>query len=136
MSDRTDTPDQNNHALVQPIHTAVKGRARFKVKGLYHSESLKQHLEFNLNQDSGIVKVLANPLTGNILIFFAPNRSFDHIAAPIEPLVLNYRKQRGKSLLGKDPQSIFNHCPRRFFRPANFSRSCTGFEESIANRPD
>ncbi|MFB2983174.1 HAD-IC family P-type ATPase, partial [Microseira sp. BLCC-F43] len=96
MSARTETTHKNNHPLVQPIHTAVKGRARFKVNGLYHSESLKQHLEFNLAKDFGIVQVRANPLTGNILVFFAPNRSFYHIATEIERLVLDYRKQGGK----------------------------------------
>ncbi|GET37775.1 cation-transporting ATPase [Microseira wollei NIES-4236] len=96
MSHRTETSHKNNHPLVQPIHTAVKGRARFKVNGLYHSESLKQHLEFNLAKDFGIVQVRANPLTGNILVFFAPNRSFYHIATQIERLVLDYRKQGGE----------------------------------------
>ncbi len=93
MSDRTDTPHRNHHPLVQPIHTAVRGRARFKVNGLYHSESLKQHLEFKLIQNCDIVKVSANPLTGNIVVFFAPNRSFSHIATLIERLVLNYKTQ-------------------------------------------
>lgn len=102
MSDRIDTPDTNNHPLVQPIHTAVKGRARFKVNGLYHSEDLKQHLEFNLAKDSGILQVRANPLTGNLLVFFSPNRSFSHIATLIECLVFNYKKPSGRAILGKN----------------------------------
>ncbi|HBE33340.1 MAG TPA: hypothetical protein DD990_19000 [Cyanobacteria bacterium UBA11368] len=103
MSDRANTPQKNNHPLVQPIHTAVKGRARFKVNGLYHSESLKQYLEFNLAKNSGIVQVRANALTGNILVFFTSNRSFSHIATLIERLVLDYRKQGGKYMLWSKP---------------------------------
>lgn len=34
----------NQTYWVQAIHTAVKGRARYKVNGLYHSEALKDIL--------------------------------------------------------------------------------------------
>jgi membrane-associated phospholipid phosphatase len=78
--------------MIQPIHTTVKGRARYKVNGLYHSEALKKYLELKLLQEKIIEQVRANPLTGNILIIFCPNISQDFIASLLEKAILDYRK--------------------------------------------
>lgn len=58
--------------MVQAIHTAVAGRARFKVDGLYRSEALKRFLEEQAARanGNGIKAVSANTLTGNALIHF------------------------------------------------------------------
>jgi Ca2+-transporting ATPase len=73
--------------MVEAIHTAVKGRARYKVSGLYRSESLKKHLEIKLENEHGISYVSASPLTGNVLVVFNSDRTPNHIAALIEAVV-------------------------------------------------
>ena len=56
--------------MVQAVHTLVKGRARYKVAGLYRSESLKQKIEQDLTQHKWIVSVSVNTLTGSVLVLF------------------------------------------------------------------
>ncbi|MBD2304483.1 HAD-IC family P-type ATPase [Chroococcidiopsis sp. FACHB-1243] len=86
----------NSPPLVQAIHTAVKGRARYKVQRLKHSEYLKKYLEFELLTHKGIQQVRANPDTGNVLVIFQPSFSPNAIALPIEKIVIEYRKQSKK----------------------------------------
>lgn len=99
-------PPLNGHShhakshQVRPIHTVVQGRARYKVRDLHRSDTLKQYLESRLLAQGGINLVSANPLTGNVLVIFdpqnngaAPGRNGTAIAARIEALVLEYRKQ-------------------------------------------
>jgi Ca2+-transporting ATPase len=81
--------------VVQAIHTAVKGRARYKVKELYRSESLKRCLERWLLDRSEINVISANPLTGNVLVTFNPDVSPTKIALLIEEAVLNHQEQDG-----------------------------------------
>ncbi|GAB1538425.1 hypothetical protein NUACC21_10860 [Scytonema sp. NUACC21] len=83
--------------LVQAIHTAVKGRARYKVNGLYRSEALKRYLELKLSEKTGIQQVRANHYTGNVLVLFPSNFSQNAIATLIQDTVLDYRQQNRKS---------------------------------------
>jgi Ca2+-transporting ATPase len=73
--------------MVETIHTAVKGRARYKVSGLYRSESLKKHIEIELENEQGVRYVSASPLTGNVLVVFNSDRTPNHIASLIEAVV-------------------------------------------------
>jgi Ca2+-transporting ATPase len=86
--------------VVKIIHNQVKGRARYKVKELYRSESLKQYLERALSEMSGINYVSANPLTSNILVIFEKEYSADKVALLIEQNISQYQKLANK-LLGK-----------------------------------
>jgi Ca2+-transporting ATPase len=70
-------------APVVPIHTAVAGRARFKVAGLYRSQLMKTLLESSLCGAEGIKQVDANPLTGNVLVTFDTCRDVGHVTAMI-----------------------------------------------------
>lgn len=70
--------------LVLPIHTAVKGRARFRVAPLYRSPDLKKALESRLPGKNGIHSVSANVVSGNILVLFDPDRDLSHIVALVE----------------------------------------------------
>lgn len=70
--------------LVLPIHTAVKGRARFRVADLYHSPELKKALESQLSGKNGIRNVSANIVSGSVLVLFDPDRDLNHIVALIE----------------------------------------------------
>ncbi|HVO83509.1 MAG TPA: cation-transporting P-type ATPase [Syntrophobacteria bacterium] len=64
--------------MVRPIHAKVQGRARYRVDGLYRSESLKAFLESRLVLEAGILRVSASTLTGNVLVWF--NTGGDHRA--------------------------------------------------------
>jgi Ca2+-transporting ATPase len=87
--------------FVQPIHTTVTGRARFKVNGLYGSELMKRHLASNLSNEDGIRSFSINTLTGNILIFYQLHNTHIKVAARIEGLVLEYNKANGNRLFEK-----------------------------------
>lgn len=91
--------------LVQPIHTAVKGRARYKVNGLYHSEALKRYLESRLLEQEIILQARANSYTGNVLVIFHPCGSTT-IALLIQEIVLDYQKKGSKSLAATQSQSF------------------------------
>jgi P-type Ca2+ transporter type 2C len=77
--------------MVEAIHTAVNGRARYRVEGLYRSESLRRLLEFRLAQNRDITHVSASALTGNLLVCFNSDNTPHSIAAIIEDIVVEYR---------------------------------------------
>jgi Ca2+-transporting ATPase len=97
MTTQTISFKSNQTPLVQSIHTAVKGRARYKINGLHRSESLRTFLEFKLLDRQGIRQVYANPLTGNLVVIFHPASSPSDIAALIEGILSEYGKRNGKS---------------------------------------
>ncbi|OUL17891.1 hypothetical protein BV372_34445 [Nostoc sp. T09] len=78
---------------VKTIHSAVKGRARYKVNGLYGSEALKRYLGLRLSKAEGIAQVSANTWTGNVLVIFHPNFSPSAIALLLQDIVLDYAKE-------------------------------------------
>jgi Ca2+-transporting ATPase len=79
-------------AVVKAIHQAVSGRTRFKVEGLYRSESLKKHLEHSLSLREGVRQVSIHTLTGNVLIFYNSNQRPSDIASFVEMAVVAYRR--------------------------------------------
>jgi P-type Ca2+ transporter type 2C len=79
--------------VIQAIHTKVKGRARYKIKELYRSVSLKIYLERSLANYPEIIQVSANPLTSNILVFFKPETSIHEIGFLIDQTVVDYKKK-------------------------------------------
>lgn len=80
-------PDQNSDSVdsdrfdprVVPIHTILRGRARFNVAGLYRSSAMKRRLEEQLSLENWVHFVSANPLTGNVLIRFDPERELESV---------------------------------------------------------
>ncbi len=78
--------------MVQAIHVSVKGRARYKIKGLYRSESLKKHLKLRLSEKEEISHFSVNALTGNILVFFNSGNNVHAIASVIEGIVIEYKE--------------------------------------------
>lgn len=58
--------------MIRPVHTAVQGRARYKVSGLAGAEALKHHIELHLGAQPGIHEVSASTATGNVLVLFQP----------------------------------------------------------------
>ena len=96
------------HTLVQPVHTSVHGRARFKVGGLYCSGLLKIHLESSLANHDRIKGISANILTGNILIFYHSSSTHTAIAALLEGVVSEYHKKNGNHRIGTRDQKKRN----------------------------
>jgi P-type Ca2+ transporter type 2C len=88
----------NHNILVRTIHSAVKGRARYKVHGLYGSEALKRYLGYKLSKEEGIVQVSANIYTGNVLVMFRPDFSPQAIALVIKRIVLDFQSKNKESL--------------------------------------
>ncbi|WP_414576812.1 phosphatase PAP2 family protein [Anabaena sp. CCY 9402-a] len=82
----------HEHGLIQAIHTSVKGRARFKVKGLHLSEFMGKYIESRLLEEKNIDQVRANHLTGNVLVIFSPDFRHSAIASRLQDIVLDYRK--------------------------------------------
>lgn len=73
--------------MVEPIHTAVAGRTRFKVEGLYRSKSLEKLLESRLARLQDISLASANALTGNVLVCYNSGNNPQTIAVLIEGIV-------------------------------------------------
>ena len=81
--------------MVEAIHTAVRGRARYRVGGLYRSEGLKQYLSDHLNQDGAVYSFSVNILTGNVLIRFNGHRTTAELGEVLQILVRNFQEQNG-----------------------------------------
>ncbi len=82
--------------MVQAIHTTVPGRVRYKVEGLYRSESLKRLIEERLAENKGIHSVSAEPLTGKVLVSFNSDNTPATVATLIEQVVAEHD---GRSLV-------------------------------------
>ncbi|MEJ2672878.1 MAG: HAD-IC family P-type ATPase [Deltaproteobacteria bacterium] len=80
-------------SIIQALHTAVAGRARFKVEGLYRSPDLQRLLQIRLAQVQEITRVSASALTGNVLVCFNSGNTSEHIAALLEEIVSECRSQ-------------------------------------------
>jgi membrane-associated phospholipid phosphatase len=96
MSDRTDTFLSTTYSFVITLHNNVRGRGRYKIKGLWANKNLKSYLESQLSTKIGIIHVSANPTTGNILVRFESKYSHQEIAFLLHKLVLEYREQKIK----------------------------------------
>ncbi len=76
--------------LVQPLHTTVRGRGRYRVRGLYRSEPLRKYLEVCLSGEKGIGYASGNSLTGSFFVRFNSDNTHSSIAASIERLVREF----------------------------------------------
>ena len=114
--------------MVQAIHTAVPGRVRYKVTGLYHSELLKSLIEIQLTQKKGILSVSANPLTGKVLISFNSDNTEASVATLLERVVTEHSNRDSapeRIATAQDPQRQEDHkIPRSVVAAQNtfFSR--------------
>lgn len=81
------SPQAHSSVPVIPIHTAVRGRARFKVAGLRRSVRMKTQLETSLSGAEGIKSVVANPLTGNVFVTFDTSCDVDDVASMIAGVI-------------------------------------------------
>ncbi|HUL11215.1 MAG TPA: cation-transporting P-type ATPase [Methylococcaceae bacterium] len=95
-------PDQT---LVVLLHAGAAGRIRLKVRGLYRSERLKAELENNLVRRARVRTVNANPLTGNVLVGFAPDEDQAKIIAEVDRLARLYLQSRPAPAVQPPPPS-------------------------------
>lgn len=82
----------HEYGLIEAVHTSVKGRARFKVKGLHFSEFMGKYIESRLLEAKNIVQVKANHLTSNVLVIFRPDFKHSAIASQLQDTILDYQK--------------------------------------------
>lgn len=77
-------------ASIEPIHTKVAGRARFRIPGLRHAPPVKSYLERRLAGKPEVLEVSASCITGNLLIAYNSNNDHRSIAQIIEGIVHEY----------------------------------------------
>src|SRR5690554_1244185 len=98
---RPDSSSMSNPSrsmLVTLAHYGAPGRIRVKIRGLYRSEILKAALEELPSRNRWLESVSANPLTGNALIRFTPDRPIAHIIDELEQWVRTHWKPRTAAL--------------------------------------
>ncbi|WP_413199192.1 phosphatase PAP2 family protein [Nostoc piscinale] len=93
-------------SLIRALHTSIQGRARYKVKGLLDSLTLKKYLELRLPQQEGILQASANHLTGNVLVLFQPDFSPNAIAWMLQNIVLDYTRSHKRLPPSTAPEFI------------------------------
>jgi len=76
--------------VVEPIHTAVKGRGRFRVAGLRRSDALKAHIESRLSRFDGIRLARASTRTGTVLLTYHPGRPAEDVAEILQGVVMRF----------------------------------------------
>jgi P-type Ca2+ transporter type 2C len=81
--------------LVFTVHEAVKGRARFRVEGLYRSDPLKCRIEKTLAGQAGIDRYSVSVLTGKVLVFFNSGNTTETVRSLIEAAVTAHQGNGG-----------------------------------------
>jgi P-type Ca2+ transporter type 2C len=95
------------NALIVPLHTAVPGRARFKVAGLHRNDGLKRSLELALTYRDGVRSASGSVLTGNILILFDPQITLSVVQGWLEDAVRARESSRASSALHEAPRAVW-----------------------------
>ncbi|WP_013324347.1 cation-translocating P-type ATPase [Gloeothece verrucosa] len=76
--------------ILSTLHTSIKGRRRYKIKGLRQFLALKYLLEMKLSHERGINYVRANTTSGNLLLLYQADRNPEEIKSLIEALVQEF----------------------------------------------
>jgi hypothetical protein len=95
--------------LIQPIHTKVAGRARFRIPGLRNAPPVKHFIERRLSHQSDILDASASSVTGNLLVSYNSNNDHRSIQTIIEAIVQEYATDADKPVSpkkGSRPRSI------------------------------
>ena len=79
--------------MLREIHNAIRGRVRYKVKGLYRSAALRYRLETIPSRSQEVNHVSASTLTGNVLILFNPDCNLRVIASLVEKAAVDHFRQ-------------------------------------------
>jgi len=86
--------------VVETLHAAVAGRARFRVKELYGCDSLRKHLERSLAADPAVISANANILTSAILVRFDSGATQGRLQSVIEEAVSEFNRCNEKDSSG------------------------------------
>ena len=92
--------------MIEAIHTAVAGRARYRVSGLYRDESLKRLLELRLARIKAITRVSANSLTGTLLVCYNTGNTHETIADLIAEVVAEHQNHISRGPLANNPGDV------------------------------
>jgi P-type Ca2+ transporter type 2C len=76
-------------AAVRIVHSSVPGRARYAVRALERNTKLADLVEQTLGAAPGVRSVRANPVTGTVLLFFAPHTPLAQLDETLSKLVSN-----------------------------------------------
>ena len=76
------TVERHQRFSLKPC-SRIRGRERWHVSGLRGNERLAAAVEVALKSESGVEEVVANPLTGRVLVRYSP----DHIETPVETMI-------------------------------------------------
>lgn len=79
--------------MIQTRHIAVRGRARFKIQGLYRSERLKHYIEQQLSEQENITRFSINTLTGSVLILFNSGQTHADIEAVLREILSEQKNE-------------------------------------------
>ncbi len=80
-------PYPSPHPIASPVHTAVPGRARYRVTGLRGNRVLKTLLEERLSGMTDVVRVSASTETGTLLIRYNSGHSHREIEEVIRSVL-------------------------------------------------
>ncbi|MBM4287172.1 MAG: cation-transporting P-type ATPase [Deltaproteobacteria bacterium] len=122
--------------MVQAIHTAVEGRARFKIPALYRCEPLREFLQIRLSQHhgNGIRSFSANTLTGNALVYYYTTNTPETIALLLEKVVREYQVATGKLPPESKTGGIPDKAPQQTGSPADQDKAAP-WSVSLQNFP-
>jgi P-type Ca2+ transporter type 2C len=88
-------------AVVETLHAAIAGRARFRIKELYRCDSLKHHLERKLDADPAVISAGANIFSSAVLVRYDSGATLDQIKSLVEKAVSEFNQSY---------ESIINDC--------------------------
>jgi P-type Ca2+ transporter type 2C len=86
-------------AVVETLHSAITGRARFRIKELYRCDSFKDHLERILGADPAVISAGANTLTSTVLLRYDSGATLDRIRSLVEKAVSEFNQSYEPNIL-------------------------------------
>jgi Ca2+-transporting ATPase len=92
--------------LIQPIHTKVAGRARFRIPGLRNTPPIKHFIERRLSHQSDILDARASSVTGNLLVSYNSHNDHRSIQTIIEKIIHEYAADTDKPVSPKKVSQI------------------------------
>ncbi|HMK42695.1 MAG TPA: cation-transporting P-type ATPase [Dissulfurispiraceae bacterium] len=79
--------------MIDPLHTAVPGRGRYRIHGLKRSVPFRRHLEYQLSHNEDILAYSVSDMTGNVLVSFNSGNTHADIASLLLKLASSYIPQ-------------------------------------------
>jgi len=107
--------------VIKAIHTKVNGRARYKIKELYHSPEIKAHLEQHLVQNPVILQAHANTLTSNLLVIFKPNYNYQQVQDLIAEILSKFLDTH----VIKESKKLIKHTNKLTYTDSNTQKQTT-----------